>query len=559
MQNTQSQDDIVFSLGEGMDAEKVYNKLATTRDAVLQTARELAEITIPSVFPPMGYVEGQYIGENNQSVGAWCVNTLASKLMYVAFPPNHSSIKISLDKAAIRNSKEAFAQDPVMVAKIDGSLSALEKEHHDRFAATKLRLAYTQYIKQLLIGGNSCWEHEELDSPVVHDMTKYVVKRDKKGNQQFVILREEASSSDLPAHMKVIAANVNREQWLNKDRWEQDIVIHKVCMRYNKDEWLTWQEYQGEVIPDTELHIKEDKPNLYAGWMVPMQGYNWGRSYCEEYRGDLWQVENYSSGLQDIGAAMAFTIMFSRPGSPTSPALLSRTENLKWLAGSADDLSVLQLDKGREAAFISNEIQEATRRLARAFLTMSSIQRNAERVTAEELRMMAQELDEAMGGLHANLAQTSQKAIMLRAVALHEAENPNLPQLPKGLTKMRVITGVDALGRSAEGQSLVRAAGTVRDVFGQEGLKRIDADEFTRRVFASESVDPTGLILAVDQVQQNDQAAQQAAMMQSSAPGVAKEAAKAAMGGAASVIVPQLQHQIGQGQQAQGQPPTTQQ
>ena len=52
--------------------------------------------------------------------------------------------------------------------------------------------------------------------------------------------------------------------------------------------------------------------------------------------------------------------------------------------------------------------QKIEERLAAAFLLNSSVQRDAERVTAEEVRFMAQELESTLGGVYSVLSQEFQ-------------------------------------------------------------------------------------------------------------------------------------------------------
>jgi hypothetical protein len=87
-----------------------------------------------------------------------------------------------------------------------------------------------------------------------------------------------------------------------------------------------------------------------------------------------------------------------------------------------------------------------------AFLLNSAIQRNAERVTAEEIRYMAQELEAALGGIYSTLSQEFQLPFVTRVMFQMERQK-KLPVLPEGLVKPAIITGVEALGR---GNDVVR-------------------------------------------------------------------------------------------------------
>ena len=69
-------------------------------------------------------------------------------------------------------------------------------------------------------------------------------------------------------------------------------------------------------------------------------------------------------------------------------------------------------------------------RLQFAFLLNSSIQRNAERVTASEIRFMAEDLEQALGGIYSILSQEFQLPFVMRKMAMME-KSKKLPKLPK--------------------------------------------------------------------------------------------------------------------------------
>lgn len=180
-------DDNKYSLGKDVKAEDVYNRLTTKRQAVVDMGRLMAELTVPSVFPPDGYQTGDDIPGNNQSIGAQCLNTLASALMFMAFPPNQPIMRL---KALEYMVQEEVDKDPELWERITTALSRLELTHRERLQTTPIETAYVEYIKILLVGGNALWKHLRLATPTAHRPTCYVVKRDKAGEQLLVIHKE---------------------------------------------------------------------------------------------------------------------------------------------------------------------------------------------------------------------------------------------------------------------------------------------------------------------------------------------------------------------------------
>ena len=239
---------------------------------------------------------------------------------------------------------------------------------------------------------------------------------------------------------------------------------------------------------------------MHAGWLIPVFGQDWGQGYVEQYRGDHYTVEAHASAVNDGASLAALALLFNRPGSQTSIKQIREARNLSVLPGQADDVTVFRSDKTADLNFVVSNLEAVARRLGSAYLLQSSVQRSGERVTAEEIRRLGQELDKATGGLYLQIAKGSQKAIIERNIRLNEAENPRLPPLPKGLVEIQVITGMDALGDSTEYDATVEVVGTTMKLFPVEGQKQLDAGNFTTRLMAFRGVKPDGLVRSAEQV-----------------------------------------------------------
>jgi hypothetical protein len=496
----------------GVKADTLYDHLSKDRENVIQTARDLAQITIPSVFPPEGYKVGDNIGENNQSANAMCVNTLASKLMFMALPPDRPVLRFQPIEHKLQ---KEMAADPRMWTMVEAGLARLELEHRKRLEATTTRSAYVGATKQLIIAGNVCWEALDLEHPIYHPMTCYVVKRNSKGEQLLVIVKRKVDIMDLDDDIQDMIFRLKPALNTGKE-WEQQADIYCVCKRVKDPgepsgfKWEYWEEFEGELIPGTEFDADYEAPPLFAAWMIPVYGQNWGRSYCEEYRGDLKAIENFSAAIGDGAAAASLILLFLSPGARTSAKAIRDAENMELFVGKAEDLSMFKSEKQQDFAFINNVLEKSIQRLGRAFLLVSSVQRAAERVTAEEWRKMAREIDEAMGGTYSELAQSFQRLVVNRFVVLHNEDDPQLPKLPPGIFRVAVITGIEAMGRSIEGESLVRATGTAVELTKGAALERIDIGVLTERIFISEGVQTAGLLMNEEQVQgQREQAKQE--------------------------------------------------
>ena len=169
-----------------------------------------------------------------------------------------------------------------------------------------------------------------------------------------------------------------------------------------------------------------------------------------------------------------------------------------------------------------------------AFLLNTAIQRQAERVTAQEIRFMAQELESALGGVYSILSQELQLPLV-NILMERMQSTQKIPKLPKGTVTPVIVTGVEALGR---GNDLQKLREYVIDLVqlanvSPETIQRINFGDLVARLATGHGIDTIGLIKTEEQLQaelQQQQEAQQQQMlseaMKDSAPGVMKEVVK---------------------------------
>lgn len=511
--------DTQFRLGAELTAERCYLDDSSRRQSVIDMGRLMAELTIPSVLPPDGYIVGEDLPGNNQSIAALAVNTLTSALMFMAFPPGQPIMRLKPVEYKLQADVD---QDPELYANTLLALSRLELEHREILQTTPLATAYTGYVKLLLIAGNALWKHIRLSEPTYHPPTEYTVKRNSKGHPLRTIHKErmtfDALEPDWQEQIRPLL-DITETQRDGKPlkEFEIEVDIYSVCKLKTGDDsertWLYWQEYKGVVLEDTAVETDYDNPPMWPGWLIPVYGQNWGRSYCEEYRGDLYTLESHASALNDGASLAALSLVFVKPGS-TSVKAVREARNLSTVSGDVSDVGVFRTDKSADFNFVTANYEAVAKRVSAAFLMQSSVQRSGERVTAEEIKRLGNELDKAMGGTYTYMAQGNQKVVIVRAVNLVEEENPDLPEIPRDIVKVEVITGIDAMGQSTEYDNLMDYAAAGLKVFPTKFEQSHDANNFFMRAAAAKGVKPDGLVLKPEQMQANAQAQQEMSAQQ---------------------------------------------
>ena len=157
------------------------------------------------------------------------------------------------------------------------------------------------------------------------------------------------------------------------------------------------------------------------------------------------------------------------PNGTTRASHLAQSPNGAIVEGSANDVSVLQVNKLGDFRIAYDVMQRIETRLEHAFLLNASVQRQAERVTAEEIRFMASELETSLGGIYSIHSQELQLPYITRKIHIMQ-KNKKLPALPKGMVKPTIVTGLEALGRGNDRQKLVLFLQTLQENLGQETI-----------------------------------------------------------------------------------------
>ena len=243
-----------------------------------------------------------------------------------------------------------------------------------------------------------------------------------------------------------------------------------------------------------------------------MDGEDYGRGYVEEYLGDLKSLESLTQSIVEGSAAAAKVLFLVRPNGTTRIKTLAESPNGAIVTGDDNDVSSLQLGKSQDFNIAQQTIQMLQTRLSRVFLMNSSIRRDAERVTAEEIRMARQELEIALGGVYAILSQEFQ--LPLVEILMHKmGKEKKIPKLPSDGLKPLIVTGVEALGRGEDLNKLGQFLQSLAPL-GEQAMAELNISDYIDRLAGSLGIDTEGLIKSEEQKQVEQQAAmeQQQAM-----------------------------------------------
>lgn len=473
-----------------------YNRLANARSGVLARARDAAKLTITSLLPPDGHSESSKLSTPFQGIGARGVNNLASKLLLALLPPNSPFFRYVIDDFTLVK----MTRRPGMRGEVEKALASIERAIMTEIETGAVRVSAFEALKQLLVAGNVLVYLPPGGGMRVFRLDRYVVKRDPMGNVLEIIVKEDVNPSTLPPSLQAqIKLSAKGEQ--------KSIALYTHIVR-KKNQWTIRQEVAGATIPGSQGTYPLDKSPWIVLRFTKIDGEDYGRGYVEEYYGDLLSLEELTKAIVEGSAAAAKMLFLVNPNGTTNIKTISEAPSGAVRVGNAEDVTVLQVQKFADFQIAFKTIEMIQQRLSFAFLLNTAIQRSGERVTAEEIRYMAGELEDALGGVYSILSQEFQLPLVNRLSFQMERQG-RLPSLPKGIVRPTITTGLEALGRGHDMNKLQVFAGIATQA--AQLPPEVNRSDFLTRAGTALGIDMAGLIKAPEDMAADQQ---QAMLMQ---------------------------------------------
>ena len=485
-------------------AESRWRHLEKLRSTPLRRAIDCSKLTIPSCIPESDQNYGSLPQTYNklpslyQGVGSRGVAGLTSKISLALYPPNQPFFRLVMDKGKIENQLAQAGQNAEDIeSQIDLKLASFERMVMQKLDELQARPALFEAVRHLIIGGNALL-HVGRDSIRMFGLRSYVVDRDPEGNVRELVIREQVSPEFLPV------STSEREKETDEFC---DLYTH-VTMDPDEDRCEWFQEYDGRKLQGQSGFSKMDACPFIVCRLHRTAGEAFGRGIVEEALGDLQSLESLSQAIVQGSLIAAKAVALVNPNGTTRADAISRAENGAVVAGNAADVEFLQVQKQSDFATALQTMQIIEKRLNFVFLNNEAATRDASRVTAEEIRLMATQLEAGLGGTYSVLAHELQLPLIKRVMHLMSKDGA-LPDMPKGLVQPVVQTGLEAIGRGNDKARLTNFIQTIGASLGPEALTQfVNPSELIRRFAASDGIDTDGLVKS-DAELKSEQAQQQ--------------------------------------------------
>lgn len=489
-----------------------WARLNGLRQGMILRCEKYAGFTLPRLCTPTGHnPQTEDLSHDWQSVGAQAVNHVVNKLVLALYAPSRPFFRLEADA---KWKAEVIGQG-VPENVIDEALAKAEQEavkELDRRGTIRPKLY--QALSQLVVLGNTLvyLPEKKGEDMRVFGIKHFVVRRTGTGKVKTILVRERLLFDELDPDVQTHCTKHG-----SRNTATTEVEFYRWLVRESNGTYTMTQWVDAYKLPETYSgKWPEDKlPYRVLTWQLADEA-DYGTGLVEDYVGAFAALSSLSEA-QVTGALLSSEFRWLvNPGGVTKPDDLETSANGSALPGLKDDVSLVSNSKSGDLKVVADIAESYIRRIGQGFLMNSAVTRDAERVTAEEIRRQAQELETSFGGTYSRIAVDFQGPVadwLLTSV-----------DIPIAGTKLRrsIVTGLDALSRSGDLDSL-RAALADFAAIGQlnpQLLAALRLDTIGSTIFAGHGLSTTKFTRTAEEMkamQEAEQQAQQEAVTQENA------------------------------------------
>lgn len=456
-------------------ASQVWTRLANVKSATITKVERFAALTIPKVLLMEGTNPDDTLQSHDwQSLGAQAVNHVVNKLMIAMFAPSRPFFRMSPGK----DTKKKAAEAGIPETSIGDILAKAERDAVQELDKRGQRPKLYQACRHLVVTGNVLLVLGK-ETMRVMGLRYFCVKRTAEGGVHTLVIRE---------HIRFDELDTDIQDLLGRRYGSDDKVHHYklICRQpdgsYRMSQWINETRLPGEW---NARWTEERMPYRVLTWDLADEA-DYATGLVEDYYADFEALSTLAESIV-TGAVQATEFRWvANPNGVTSPDDLRDSDNGDVIPGTTKDVGAVSPPVGEGVKLADAVEAKYTQRISRGFLLTSAVTRDAERVTAEEIRATAMELENSFGGVYSSLAPSLQKPM---AEWLLRAADADIAGTDFGIT---IITGLDALSRNGDLENLTQGLRILNEVGSAA------APELQRRLKWQELADFVGQGVGVD-------------------------------------------------------------
>lgn len=493
--------------------KKEFQSGESKREETLTRCERYAGWTLPMIFPDDPLMEYDEMQNDYQSVGAAAVTNLSNKIMMALFQPSKPFFRMQLTQSQ----KEQVIETGLSQAEVDASLAQTERDAMRELDKINARVVMNDMVQQLIVTGNSLLFMPNEDMMQVYSLRDYTIQRDLRGTAVKIVIRETKAVAGLSGEL---AAMAMAEGYNDLD----DISLYTGIVLTSENKYLVWQELEDICYCHKRVGIyqKDNLPWIPLTWNLA-RGKDYGTGLVENYAGDFHTLSTLAEAILDYTTVITDVKNLVNPTGMTDVREITEAASGAYVHGRQEDLFAYTAsgEMGNAADFLDRRFAAVERRIGAAFLLNSAVTRDAERVTAEEIRMQAHELESSLGGVYSRLATELQLPLAKRLLRKLDATFKDIEPV--------IVTGFESLSRNSE---LDNFRMFMSDLAGmadlpEQVLARLKFADVIAVLGAGHGVDYKKFLKDEDQVQKEQTAKMQA---QAQAAGMEAQAVNNATG-----------------------------
>lgn len=424
---------------------------------VVNKAREYSRYTLAKLVSQYDRAETddvnrEQITRDFQSVGALLVNNLVARLGEFLFPASARFVKLQL--------KGMTDQQRQQQSKVQAALIQIEKAIVDKAKQNGGYADLLMTIAHEAVTGNvALFRDMETGTYRVYGLENFVVQRDGRGNVIDAVIKERISWDSLHRDFQ----NQLQAKGFNPKSGQHKCWLYTRVCRIQKESGqygytITQQvgNYQGCIYtPGNDYYPEKVCPWLFPVWSLK-SGEHYGRGIVEDHAGDFARLSmlSESSALYMQEALRVFWKLTGSGGNVDDIEQADTGQVIPIQSGTT--LEAAEAGDYNKVQQARDEINQIVQRLAQAFMYTGEF-RDSERTTATEVQQVATSAERGLGGPYSMQAKTLQ--IPLAYVLLAEIDEGTVPDIVGNILSLQVVAGLDALGRSIEAETLIKALG----------------------------------------------------------------------------------------------------
>jgi len=457
------------------------------RSSKLDRARAHCRIVNPSLLPDEGFNQTSELPVPYSSSVTRFSTRLASKAAGAIIPVNGSPFFESAIPGIEPDDKDS--------TDIYKNLYQLENEVQALIFSSNLRGQLTSAMEHLITPGDVVVFMDDDFNFQIYRLDQFTIKRDGAGRWKELIVidwidvdLEDPAYGATNGGRPKLEANVNRangstlEPRYTMILWDQETNTYKKTV-----------EFRDEVLEQFEGEYKEFLcPYMPLRWSS-ISNEDYARSLVEENIGDIRSAEALAKAFLEGASASAEGRVLVNPNGLTDARDLEESVNWQFVSGRPEDVTFLQADNNASLNTIFTTRQAIEQGLSTVFLADQIANLTGDRVTATQVRAIAANLEEALGGVFSLISREFQLPLIRRAMYLivNDKTYTFLPEIKelvnKNLIDLRVRTGLDALGRELDAARVISTLDTLLR-WPTEAQSVIKWDEAARELIRTQGI-----------------------------------------------------------------------